>query len=199
MAKNVIQKIFGADDDEEPEEGASYDDGADDLDTVATRTARPRSLSDSWDRLAVHNKRLERRLEDIEKVQSDLLLVTKELSEHSRKQLDHLILIAKFHEAAEKRGRQMEHAFQGVPDVLRTLPSATREQAEKLSEIAARLYERAQDNTVNALKSAQVNHQRVIEELIDKSLLQSRRLTWWAICLTLCSVGAALFIYISSQ
>ena len=32
---------------------------------------------------------------------------------------------------------------------------------------AARLYEKAQDNTVNALKSAQANHQRAIEDLID--------------------------------
>lgn len=196
---NVIRKIFGAADDEEPDETDSYDDVTDDLGPPPSAGSRPRSLADSWDRLAVHNKRLERRLEDLEKVQSDLLIVMKELTEHSRKQLDVLNYIGKFHEASEKRGRQMEHAFQGVPDVLRTLPSATREQAEKLSEIAARLYEKAQDNTVNALKSAQANHQRVIEDLIDKSLLQSRRLTWWAICLTILSVGAALFIFLNSQ
>jgi DNA repair exonuclease SbcCD ATPase subunit len=206
VANTIITRIFGGggdDDDQREVDPDTYETTESDLDEAtsepATGPVRPRSLADAWDRLAVHNKRLERRLEDLEKVQSDLLTVTKDLAEHSRKQVEVLHLLGKFHESAEKRGRQMEHAFQGVPDVLRTLPSATREQAEKLSEIAARLYEKAQDNTVNALKSAQANHQRVIEELLDKSLHQSRRLTLWAMCLTVVSVAAALFIYLSAR
>ena len=89
----------------------------------------------------------------------------------------------------------MEQQFRGVPDVLRTLPSATKEQAEKLSEIAARLYEKAQDNTVNALKTAQATHQKSIEDLIDKSLGASRRMTMWAMALAATAAGIALFIW----
>jgi len=193
VGKNLIGRIFGSDEPDEADDGG-VDESQDDL-RVESGGARPRSLADSWDRLASHNRRLEKRFDALEATQQELLVVTKEMNEHLRKQVDVLHLLGKFHESAEKRGRQMEHAFQGVPDILRTLPTATREQAEKLSEIAARLYEKAQDNTVNALKSAQANHQRAIEDLVDKSLAQSRRLTWWAMALTALSLAAAIFIF----
>jgi len=198
VAKKLIQRIFGsedADDEDDDLRGVALDETGDGQRLV---TARPRSLADSWDRLAAHNRAIEQRFDTLDKVQQELLGVTKDLLEQSRRQVQFLEYLGKLNEAAEKRGRQMEHSFQGVPDVLRTLPSATREQAEKLSEIAARLYERAQDNTVNALKSAQANHQRAIEDLIDRSLDQSRRLTWWAMTLTALSLAAALFIYLES-
>ena len=102
--------------------------------------------------------------------------------------------LGRFSEAAERRGREMQQQMQGVPDVLRTLPSATREQAEKLSEIAARLYEKARDDTVNALKAAQAAHQKSIEDLIDKSLGASRKMT--AIAMVLAGILAAFALWI---
>ena len=185
----------------------SRDDGDDEPDDTAdpaehgfeVTSARPRSLADAWERLSQHNARLETRLEALEKAETDLLEVMRELLETNQRQLDSLNYIGKFHEASEKRGRKMETAFDGVPDVLRTLPSATREQAEKLSEIAARLYEKAQDNTVNALKSAQANHQRQIEDLIDKSLDASRRLTWWAMGLTALALATVAFVWFTNN
>ena len=194
MAKNILKAIFAGDDTDEPEEGAGLGDG-DPANGTAIETGRPRSLVDAWGRIAEQNRRLEKRLEGLESAEREVAEVARELSETSKQQLAVLSKIGDFHVAAEKRGRQMENAFQGVPDVLRTLPTATREQAEKLSEIAARLYEKAQDNTVSALKSAQANHQRAIEDLIDKSLGASRSLTVWAMILTAISVAMALFMF----
>ena len=71
--------------------------------------------------------------------------------------------------------------------------ASSRGKAERLSEIAARLYEKAQDNTVNALKSAQANHQRAVEDLIDKSLGATRTLTVWAMILVAAAAGLVVF------
>ena len=194
MAKNIIKALFAGEDDDENEDLPETTEGE-----TKEPVSRPRSLADAWERLAESNRKLEERLVAVEEAQARQAETAEALLENAKRQLEVLHVLGKFHEASEKRGREMENQLRGVPDVLRTLPSATREQAERLSEIAARLYEKAQDNTVNALKSAQANHQRVIEDLIDKSLLQSRRLTGWAMALTALSVGAALFIYFNDK
>lgn len=195
MAKNILKTLFAGEDDDDAERRLVDADAGDEL----VPTERPRSLADAWDRIADQDRRLEERLRELEATQAQLLVAMQKLAETSTQQLEVLNYLGKFHEAAEKRGRAMEHAFQGVPDVLRTLPSATRESAQQLSDIAARLYEKAQDNTVNALKSAQANHQRVIEELIDRSLGQSRRLVQWAILLLLVCAGLLFFAWLQLQ
>ena len=196
MAKNILKTLFAGEDDEFDGETPLDDDALDAHDEVEpAATGRPRSLADAWERLADQDRRIERRLVELEQTQAELLVAVQALSETATKQLEVLKYVGKFHEAAEKRGRAMEHAFQGVPDVLRTLPSATRESAQQLSDIAARLYEKAQDNTVSALKSAQANHQRVIEELIDRSLGQSRKLVGWSILLLVACAVTLLFAW----
>lgn len=189
MAKNLLNALFARDDgDEDPVRGdeAGAAEGGD-------PAVRPRSLGDAFERLAEQNRRVERRLEALEAVQKSQLETAQALADTAKEQLKVLNYLGKFHEASERRGREMEAQFRGVPDVLRTLPSATREQAERLSEIAARLYEKAQDNTVNALKSAQANHQRAVEDLIDKSVGASRRALWAAIGMAAISVVAAIW------
>ncbi len=194
MAKNLLKALFAS----EEAEGAAAGHPSDALVEGGEATepgARPRSLADAFDRMADQNRRVEKRLETLEQVERELLLATAALSETAKQQLQALHYLGRFQEAAERRGREMEQQFRGVPDVLRTLPSATKEQAEKLSEIAARLYEKAQDNTVNALKTAQATHQKSIEDLIDKSLGASRRMTMWAMALAATAAGIALFIW----
>ena len=189
MAKNIIKALFAGDDGDDggiadETTGAEGDDAR----------SRPRSLADAWERLAEANARVEERLAAVETAQRRQAEVAEALLENSKRQLEVLHVLGKFHEASEKRGREMENQLRGVPDVLRTLPSATREQAERLSEIAARLYEKAQDNTVNALKSAQANHQRAIEDLIDKSIGSSRKLTAWAMVLVAIAAARVVFV-----
>lgn len=190
MAKNILTALFAGGDDEEARDERAEGERAED---------RPRSLADAWERLAESNRRVEERMAAVESAQQRQTEAMAALLDTSRRQLEVLNILGKFHEAAEKRGREMENQMRGVPDVLRTLPSATREQAERLSEIAARLYEKAQDNTVNALKSAQANHQRAIEDLIEKSIGSSRTLTVWAMILTAVSVAMLLFVWIQTQ
>jgi formate dehydrogenase maturation protein FdhE len=192
MAKGIFSAILGNDDDDEsgakparPPESATTGDAA----------SAPRSIPDAWARLAEQSKRLEERLAALENVHKQLLESTATLNETAKQQLQVLNYLGRFSEAAERRGREMQQQFQGVPDVLRTLPSATKEQAEKLSEIAARLYEKARDDTVNALKAAQAAHQKSIEDLIDKSLGASRRMTGWAIVVAAATVAIAFWIY----
>ncbi len=197
MAKNILKAIFAGDDDEGDESALAAHSGADD--EVSEPRERPRSLADAWERLADANDRVERRLAALEEAQQRQTESAVSLLDNAKRQLDVLNVIGKFHEASEKRGREMENQMRGVPDVLRTLPSATREQAERLSEIAARLYEKAQDNTVNALKSAQANHQRAIEDLIDKSLGSSRKLTAWAMILVAAAGAMLLFAWLRMQ
>ena len=192
MAKNLIGAIFGSDDEDEgkkppagPGEGAAG---------PSEPGASPRSIPDAWARLADQNKRIEEKLAALEAVQKQLLESSAALNETAKQQLQVLNYLGRFSEAAERRGREMQQQMQGVPDVLRTLPSATREQAEKLSEIAARLYEKARDDTVSALKAAQAAHQKSIEDLIDKSLGVSRRMT--ALAMGLVAVTAAIALWI---
>jgi septation ring formation regulator EzrA len=196
LAKNILKAIFAGDD--EDGEGAVLDAEAAEGEENGARE-RPRSLADAWERLAESNRRLNERVAALEEAQQKQTEATAALLETSKRQLDVLNILGKFHEASEKRGREMENQMRGVPDVLRTLPSATREQAERLSEIAARLYEKAQDNTVNALKSAQANHQRAIEDLIDKSIGSSRKLTAWAMILVGVAAAMMLFAWLQLQ
>ncbi len=196
MAKNILKAIFAGDD--EAEDGvddvaASSDDG------LPVATGRPRSLADAWERLAEQSRRVEKRLGEVADAQREMLHVAEALGDSAKQQLEVLHVLGKFHEAAEKRGREMENQMRGVPDVLRTLPTATKEQAERLSEIAARLYEKAQDNTVNALKSAQANHQRAIEDLIDKSIGSARTLTIWAMVLVAAAGTLMVFTWMQAN
>ena len=192
MAKNIIKALFAGDDDDENEGLPEAAEGA-----TKEPVSRPRSLADAWERLAESNRKLEERLVAVEEAQARQAETAEALLENAKRQLEVLHVLGKFHEASEKRGREMENQLRGVPDVLRTLPSATREQAERLSEIAARLYEKAQDNTVNALKSAQANHQRAIEDLIDKSIGQSRTLVMYSVLILLSSL--IFMVYMALQ
>ncbi len=194
MAKNIIKALFAGDDGDDAERPDDHDrEAGDDV------RSRPRSLADAWERLAESNRRLDERLAAVEVAQNKQAESADALLENAKRQLEVLHVLGKFHEASEKRGREMENQLRGVPDVLRTLPSATREQAERLSEIAARLYEKAQDNTVNALKSAQANHQRAVEDLIDKSIGSSRKLTAWAMILVALAAAMVVFVWIEIQ
>lgn len=188
MPKNLIGAIFGSDEDDDARTSSSESSSAD-------AGAVPRSIPDAWARLAEQNKRIEDRLAALEAVQKQLLESTTALNDTAKQQLQVLNYLGRFSEAAERRGREMQQQMQGVPDVLRTLPSATKEQAEKLSEIAARLYEKARDDTVSALKAAQAAHQRSIEDLIDKSLGASRRLTTFAMGLVFVTAAIALWVW----
>jgi hypothetical protein len=192
MAKGIFSAILGNDDDDESKDGPSTAGGASEL---SDPSAQPRSIPDAWARVAEQNRRLEERLASMEAVQRQLVETSAALHETAKQQLQVLNYLGRFSEAAERRGREMQQQFQGVPDVLRTLPSATKEQAEKLSEIAARLYEKARDDTVSALKAAQAAHQKSIEDLIDKSLGVSRRLTVVALAIVLVTAGITLWIY----
>jgi chromosome segregation ATPase len=189
MAKGIFSAILGSDDDDESKDRSSSSEAS-----PSDPSAQPRSIPDAWARVAEQNRRLEERLASVEAVQRELLASSAALHETAKQQLDVLKYLGKFSEAAERRGREMQQQFQGVPDVLRTLPSATKEQAEKLSEIAARLYEKARDDTVSALKAAQAAHQKSIEDLIDKSLGVSRRMT--ALAMGLVAVTAAIALWI---
>ena len=193
MPKNLIGAIFGSDEDDDARRSAS------EASSSADAGSAPRSIPDAWARLAEQNKRLEDRLAALEVVQKQLLESTTALNETAKQQLQVLNYLGRFSEAAERRGREMQQQMQGVPDVLRTLPSATKEQAEKLSEIAARLYEKARDDTVSALKAAQAAHQRSIEDLIDKSLGVSRRLTTFAMGLVFVTAAIALWIWFNPR
>src|SRR5262245_6502447 len=187
MPKNLIGAIFGSDEDDDARTSAS--------EAASSSDAAPRSIPDAWAKLAEQNKRIEDRLAALEAVQKQLLESTTALNETAKQQLQVLNYLGRFSEAAERRGREMQQQMQGVPDVLRTLPSATKEQAEKLSEIAARLYEKARDDTVSALKAAQAAHQRSIEDLIDKSLGVSHRLTTFAMMLVFITAAIALWVW----
>jgi hypothetical protein len=193
MAKKILSALFasddGDDDDAKPREGTPASAG----DPAADPSAKPRSLADAWDRIADQNRRLEERLAAVESGQRELLAATQALHDTAKDQLKVLNYLGKFAEANERRGREMEVQFRGVPDVLRSLPSATKEQSDRLNEIAARLYEKAQDHTVTAVKALQANHQRAVEDLIDKSLGASRRATYWAIAVA----GAAVVVAVS--
>lgn len=193
MASNIIKAFFASDDDggEDGEGRAKGEGGA----PEGTGGEKPRSLADAWDRIAEQNRRLEERLAALEAGQKSALEATQALQETAKQQLEVLKYLGRFAEASERRGREMEAQFRGIPDVLRTLPSATKEQAERLSEIAARLYEKAQDNTVNALRSAQATHQRSIEDLIERSLGKSQTATWAAIATALAAVGVAFAMW----
>jgi len=193
VAKNIFKALLASDDGDDDETRESAEGEA------REPVARPRSLGDAWERLAEANRRVEERLVAVEEVQVRQAETAEALLENAKRQLEVLHVLGKFHEASEKRGREMENQMRGVPDVLRTLPSATREQAERLSEIAARLYEKAQDNTVNALKSAQANHQRSIEDLIDKSIGASRQLTVWAMILVALSLAFVMYAGLQMQ
>ena len=198
MAKSIFNAILGNDDDDEADAAKKASPGPGSSAESAQSSdpgAQPRSIPDAWARLADQNKRVEERLAGLELLQKQLLESTIALNETAKQQLQVLNHLGRFSEAAERRGRELQQQFQGVPEVLRTLPSATREQAEKLSEIAARLYEKARDDTVNALKAAQAAHQKSIEDLIDKSLGESRRMTAWAMALAAIVAALALWIY----
>jgi len=203
MAKNIFKALMASDDDDDREEvareGGPPEAPTGPLEEGAGGASKARSLPDAFERLARQNRRIEARLESLEAVQKQVLEATQGLHDTAKAQLKVLDLLGKFHEASERRGREMEAQFRGIPDVLRTLPSATREQAERLSEIAARLYEKAQDNTVNALKSAQANHQRAVEDLIEKSLGASRQALWAAIVMTAISVVAAVWMFLHAK
>ena len=194
MPKNLLRAFFADDDDDgegreaAPQPGAAPSEGA----------GERRSLADAWEKIADQNRVLEARLLAIETGQKQLVESVQALQETAKQQLDVLKYLGRFAEATERRGREMEAQFRGVPDVLRTLPSATKEQAERLSEIAARLYEKAQDNTVNALRSAQATHQRTIEDLIDKSLGASRRATYAAIVTAAAAAIVAVAMWLGS-
>jgi formate dehydrogenase maturation protein FdhE len=192
MAKNLIGAIFGSDDEEDDRTEREPVSSAEPVPVDPANA--PRSIPDAWARIADQNRRIEERLAGLEAVQKQVLDSANALNETAKQQLQVLNYLGRFSEAAERRGREMQQQMQGVPEVLRTLPSATKEQAEKLSEIAARLYEKARDDTVNALKAAQAAHQKSIEDLIDKSLGQSRTLTWFA--MVLCALTAVLAIWI---
>lgn len=193
MPKNLLRAFFADDDDESsrPPAGAPAAEGAPD-----DGGAKPRSLADAWDRIADQGRRVEERLAAVEKGQKDLLEATQALQDVARQQLDVLKFLGRFAEAGERRGREMQAQFSGVPDVLRTLPSATKEQAERLSEIAARLYEKAQDNTVNAIRSAQATHQRAVEDLIERSVGGMRRATYVAALTAAAAVVAAVAVWL---
>jgi formate dehydrogenase maturation protein FdhE len=193
MAKNLLGAIFGNDEDEDS--GAATSSAEASTSAPADPSAPPRSIPDAWARIAEQNKRMEERLAALDANQKLILEQMTAFNETAKQQLDVLKYLGKFSEAAERRGREMQQQMQGVPDVLRTLPSATREQAEKLSEIAARLYEKARDDTVNALKAAQAAHQKSIEDLIDKSLGASRKMTAMAMVLAGVLAAFALWIY----
>jgi len=198
MAKGIFNAILGNDDDDEsaakpPPSGGSSEPAPPDA------SSQPRSIPDAWARVAEQNRRLEERLASMEAVQKQLLESSAALNETAKQQLQVLNYLGRFSEAAERRGREMQQQFQGVPDVLRTLPSATKEQAEKLSEIAARLYEKARDDTVSALKAAQAAHQKSIEDLIDKSLGVSRRMTALAMGLVFVTAAIALWIWFNPR
>jgi len=189
MAKSIFSAILGSDDDDDVKDRSSSEASPSDP------SAQPRSIPDAWARVAEQNKRMEERLATLDANQKQILEAVTALNETAKQQLDVLKYLGKFSEAAERRGREMQSQFQGVPDVLRTLPSATKEQAEKLSEIAARLYEKARDDTVGALKAAQAAHQKSIEDLIDKSLGVSRRLTALAMGIVFVTASIALWIW----
>ena len=200
MPKNLL-KAFFADDGDDGDDGAKKDAGANAEPAEggapsAAPAAGPRSLAEAWERISEQNRRVEARLESLEATEKQLLEAVRTLHDTSRQQLDVLKYLGRFAEAGERRGREMESQFRGVPDVLRTLPSATKEQAERLSEIAARLYEKAQDNTVTAIRSAQAMHQRTVEDLIDKSLGATRRATYAAIVTALAAVVAAIAVWL---
>lgn len=192
MPKNLLKAFFADDDEPEGERKPAAEGG----ESAPAAPAGPRSLADAWERITEQNRRVEGRLEALEAGQKQLLEATQALQDTAKQQLDVLKYLGRFAEAGERRGREMEAQFRGVPDVLRTLPSATKEQAERLSEIAARLYEKAQDNTVNALRSAQATHERTIEDLIDKSLGATRRATYAAIVTAAAAVVAAVAIWL---
>jgi len=195
MAKNILGAIFGDDADDDESKTSASEGGATSEGASVDPTAQPRSIADAWVRLAEQNRRVEEKLAAIDATQAKLVEAANALNETAKQQLQVLNYLGRFSEAAERRGREMQQQMQGVPDVLRTLPSATREQAEKLSEIAARLYEKARDDTVSALKAAQAAHQKSIEDLIDKSLGVSRRLTAAAIAIVGVTVAIAAWIY----
>lgn len=204
MAKNILKALFADDgDDGGGGDAASKDKAATPADVASGGApgeagdvaSRPRSVADAFERIAEQNRRTDERLAAIEAIQKDLLIATKELHDTAKDQLKVLHLLGKFHEASERRGREMADQYRGVPDVLRTLPSATKEQAERLSEIAARLYEKAQDNTVNALRAAQANHQRTVEDLIEKSLGAARKATYAAVICAGAAVAVAIWIW----
>ena len=206
MAKSIFRALMASEDEGEDREDSSRERPEGGGTATAAGEGSPsggpskaRSLPDAFDRLAGQNRRLEARLESLEAVQKQLVEIASTLTDTAKEQLKVLNYLGKFHEASERRGREMESQFRGVPDVLRTLPSATREQAERLSEIAARLYEKAQDNTVNALKNAQANHQRAVEDLIEKSLGASRQALWAAIAMTAVSVVAAVWMFLHAK
>jgi hypothetical protein len=186
-----ILKAFFADDGDEGEKRAAREH-----EEAGEAGARPRSLSDAFERLAEQNRRVEKRLEAVEAVETRIVETAQAIQETAKQQLEVLRYLGKFAEASERRGREMEAQFRGVPDVLRTLPSATKEQAERLSEIAARLYEKAQDNTVNALRNAQANHERAVQDLVEKSLGASRRATYAAIATAFVAVVAAVAMWL---
>ena len=197
MAKGIFSAILGNDDEGDDSKAKSPPPGGA-LETAAADSgAQPRSIPDAWARLAEQNKRVEERLAALETVQKQLLESSVALNETAKQQLQVLNYLGRFSEAAERRGREIQQQFQGVPEVLRTLPSATKEQAEKLSEIAARLYEKARDDTVNALKAAQAAHQKSIEDLIDKSLGASRRTTHIAMALAALTAAIALWMWLN--
>jgi len=197
MAKNLLGAIFGNDDDDDKANAASAADAA--SPSLVDPSSQPRSIPDAWARLAEQTKKTEDRLAALDANQKQILEAIATLNETAKQQLDVLKYLGKFSEAAERRGREMQQQMQGVPDVLRTLPSATREQAEKLSEIAARLYEKARDDTVNALKAAQAAHQKSIEDLIEKSLGASRKMTGLAIALATVLAAFALWIWFNPK
>lgn len=203
MAKNILKALFADDGDggdgskDKPASAADASAGA--SSDSPDPASRPRSVADAFERIADQNRRTDERLAAIEAIQKDLLIATKELHDTAKDQLKVLHLLGKFHESAERRGREMADQYRGVPDVLRTLPSATKEQAERLSEIAARLYEKAQDNTVNALRAAQANHQRTVEDLIEKSLGAARKATYAAVICAGAAVAVAIWIWHSGS
>ena len=201
MAKNILKALFADDSDDERQKSpavAGPDSAAGDGTEAPDLTSRPRSVVDAFERIAEQHRRLDQRLEAMESLQKQLVDVSKELHDTAKDQLKSLNYLGKFHEASERRGREMAEQFRGVPDVLRTLPSATKEQAERLSEIAARLYEKAQDNTVTALRAAQANHQRSVEDLIEKSLGASRRATYAAVLCSIAAVIAAISVWLGA-
>ena len=199
MAKSIFNAILGNDDDDDDEPRKDAAPGASgETSPAGDPSGQPRSIPDAWVKLAEQNRRVEERLAGLESVQKQLLEAAAALNETSKQQLEVLRYLGKFSEAAERRGREMQQQMQGVPEILRTLPSATKEQAEKLSEIAARLYEKARDDTVNALKAAQAAHQKSIEDLIDKSLGASRRATWWAVGVAGATVMIAFYFWVSA-
>src|SRR5688500_12951992 len=98
MAKSILGALFASDDDDEKNRGGEAQP-PDETGEFVEPGSRPRSLADSFNRLAEQNRRIEVRLETIEAVERQLLEVANGLADSAKQQLQVLHYIGKFQES----------------------------------------------------------------------------------------------------